>query len=60
MRELKGLENEVKKLDQSNSMLEQECEQLRTALDQRILDEAKEKDCSQEQALVIQTQKEQI
>lgn len=53
MRELKGLENEVKMLDQSKSMLEQENEQLRKALDQRILEEANNKDSSQEQGLII-------
>ena len=48
MQELKGLENDVKILAQSKEMLEQECEQLRKALDQRILEEANNKDSSQE------------
>lgn len=48
MRELKGLENEVKILEQSKEMLEQENEQLRKELDERILDDAKNKDSTQE------------
>jgi hypothetical protein len=60
MRELKGLENKVKILEQNGDMLEQENEQLRKELDQRALDEAKNKDSTQEQKLIIQTQTERI
>lgn len=53
MRELKGLENEVKRLRQNKSILEQDNEQLRQDLAQRSLDDANNKASAQEQVLLI-------